>query len=125
MASNNTSNLTPEDVMDIYDRAHSGDKQVKIAADYSVSQATVSGIKRGYYWNEITGHVRTRPLSNRQDRIMEIYAEYWERKVSVPDIAARFGVSLTTVYDIRNGKTGAKLTGHPNPKIRKRDRVAL
>lgn len=124
MASNNTSVLTPEDVLDIYDRAHSGDKQSKIASDYSVSQATVSGIKRGYYWNEVTGHVRTRPLSARQDRILDIYSEYWDKKQPVPEIAARFGVSLTTVYDIRNGKIGHKITGHPNPKLRKPRKVA-
>lgn len=120
MANNNAGVLTAEDALDIYTRAHSGEKQVDIAKDHVISQATVSGIKRGYYWNQVTGHERFRPLTTRQDRIRDIYAEYWDNKLPVPEIAARFGVSLTTVYDIRNGKTGAKLTGHPNPKIRTR-----
>lgn len=105
--------LTAEDALDIYTRAHSGESQVAIALDHVISQATVSAIKRGVYWNQVTGHERVRPLTARQDRIMDIYSEYWEKKRPVPEIAKRFGVALTTVYDIRNGKTGAWLTGHP------------
>ena len=112
--------LSPEDALDIYTRARSGEKQKDIAKDHVISQATVSGIKCGYYWNEVTGHERTRPLSERQLRVLDIYSEYWDKKQPVPAIAERFGVSTTTVYDIRNGTIGAKLTGHPNPKIRKR-----
>jgi len=108
-----TNVLTPEDVLDIYGRAWSGESQTAIAKDHVISQATVSSIKRGYYWNDVTGHGRARPASAREDRIRDIYAAYWEQKRPVPEIAARFGVSLTTVYDIRRGKVGAKLTGHP------------
>lgn len=111
--------LTPEDALDIYTRAHSGESQTQIAKDHVVSQATVSSIKHGYYWNDVTGHMRSR-RSARHERILSIYAEYWEKKQPVPAIAERFGVSLTTVYDIRNGTVGAKLTGHPNPKTRLR-----
>lgn len=121
MANNQKGVLTPEDVLDIYDRAHSGDRQVKIASDYAISQATVSGIKRGYFHTEITGHEPFYPPTARQDRIMDIYSEYWDKKVPVPEIAEKFGVSLSTVYDIRRGLVGAKFTGHPvTPKIRKR-----
>jgi hypothetical protein len=117
---NNHCILTPEDALDIYVRAHAGERQADIARDHVISQATVSGIKRGLYWNAVTGHERVRPLTANQDRIRDIYAEYWEKKQPVPVIAARFGVSLTAVYDIRSGATGAKLTGHPNPKLRTR-----
>lgn len=117
---NNNNILTPEDALDIYQRAHAGEKQGDIARDHVISQATVSGIKRGLYWNEVTGHERVRPLTARQERIREIYAAYWEKKQPVPAIAARFGVSMTAVYYIRNGATGSKLTGHPNPKSRPR-----
>jgi hypothetical protein len=113
--------LTPEDVLDIYELAWSGDNQTQIAKDYAVSQATVSGIKLGYYWNEVTGHERHRPLTPRQERIMDIYSAYWDSKRTVPDIAAEYGVSLSTVYDIRRGLVGARVTGHPTtPKIRKK-----
>ena len=111
--------LTPKDVLDIYDRAWAGEKQSSILKDHVVSQATVTGIKRGYYHNTITGHERTRPLSSNQERTLAIYSAYWVSKRPVPEIAAEFGLSLSSVYDIRNGKTGANLTGHPNPKQRK------
>ena len=112
--------LTPEEALEIYKQAHAGVKQVDIAREFVVSQATVSGIKRGYYWTEVTGHERTRPMTARQDKVIEIYSAYWEEKRPVHEIAARFGVSLTTVYDIRRGRTGSKYTGHPNPMVRKR-----
>lgn len=116
----NHSVLTPEDALAIYERATSGERQAKIAHDFAVSEATVSGIKCGYYWNEITGHERVRPLTARQELVLAIYSAYWDRKLPVPAIAREFGVARTTVYDIRNGTTGAKLTGHPFPKPRKR-----
>ena len=119
MASNNQSVLTPEDVLDIYNRAWAGEKQSSILKDHVISQGTVTGIKRGYYWNDVTGHERTRPLTPRQTRIKDIYAAYWVSKRPVPEIAEEFGVSLAAVYDIRNGRTGAKLTGHPTPRARK------
>jgi hypothetical protein len=117
---NNHSILTPEDALDIYRRAHAGERQAAIAADHVISEQTVSAIKCGYYWNDVTGHERVRPLTARQDRTLAIYSEYWEKKQPVPAIAEKFGVSLNTVYYIRNGATGAKLTGHPNPRLRNR-----
>lgn len=118
MANNNNGILTREDVLDIYERVYSGESQTRIAKDHMISQATVSGIKLGYYHNEITGHRRNRPLTKRQARIMDIYSAYWDEKLPVKEIAAQYGVSEGAVYDIRNGSTGAKITGHPNPKIR-------
>lgn len=117
MANNLTNKLIPEDVLDIYDRAWAGEPQSSIRKDHMISQATVTSIKHGYYWNHVTGHAKTR-ISERQGRILDIYSEYWDKKRPVPEIAAEFGVSLTCVYDIRNGKTGAQITGHPNPKLR-------
>jgi transcriptional regulator with XRE-family HTH domain len=112
MASNNRF-LTPEEVLDIYQRCKSGEKQGNIAREYVVSQATVSGIKRGYYWNDVTGEPRRRKLSPNQQRNLAIYQAYWEDKLSVKEIAARFGVSKSAVYDIRNGTTAPHVTGHP------------
>jgi hypothetical protein len=110
---NNNCILTPEDVMDIYRRCHAGEKQSDIAKDHVISQATVSGIKRGEYWNNITGHPRRRPLTPGQLTKLAIYDAYWVEKLPVKEIAVRFGVSKNTVYDIRNGTTAAHITGHP------------
>lgn len=116
--------LTPEEALEIYARSHAGESQVEIAKAFVVSQGTVSGIKRGYYWNKVTGHQRTRPLSRNQQRNMDIYSAYWDHKIPVPEIAATYGLSLTSVYDIRNGKTGSGYTGHPNPKLRRQPKHA-
>lgn len=118
MANNTNGILTREDVLDIYERAYSGESQTQIAKDHMVSQATVSGIKLGYYHWEITGQKRNRPLTKRQERILDIYSAYWDDKIPVKEIAEQYGVSMGTVYDIRNGSTGAHVTGHPRPKIR-------
>ena len=118
----NHSILTPEDALDIYERAHAGERQASIAEDHVISQATVSGIKCGYYWNDVTGHERTRPLTAQQEKTLAIYSAYWDRKLPVPAIAQEFGVSRSTVYDIRNGTTRAQITGHPHPKPRKRSK---
>ena len=116
----NHSILTPEDALHIYERAHAGERQAKIARDFVVSEATVSAIKCGYYWNEVTGHERVRPLTPRQELTLAIYSAYWDEKLSVPAIAKRFGVSTSYVYDVRNGTIRPGLTGHPFPKPRKR-----
>lgn len=116
----NHSVLTPEDALVIYERAQAGERQSVIARDFVVSEATVSGIKCGYYWNDVTGHERVRPLTEMQKLTLAIYSAYWDEKLPVPAIAKRFGVSRGMVYDIRNGTTRPEITGHPFPKPRKR-----
>lgn len=118
MANNTNGILTREDVLDIYERAHSGESQTQIAKDHTISQATVSGIKLGYYHNETTGHERRRPLTERQARILDVYSAYWDAKLPVKEIAEAYGMSMAAVYDIRNGSTGHRITGHPRPRIR-------
>lgn len=54
---NGLTTLTDEDVMAIYT---STDAQKDIALDFGVSRSTVNNIKRGYSWNQVTGHASTR-----------------------------------------------------------------
>jgi uncharacterized protein YjcR len=110
--------LEAEDVLDIYKRTHEGEKQVRIANDYGVSQSVVSGIKSGYYWSHVTGAERTRPLTSRQQRVIQIYNAYWLQKRPVREIAEEYGMSLTAVYEIRAGRVGGRYTGHPAPRNR-------
>lgn len=112
--------LTAEDALVIYERAQAGERQSAIARDFAVSEATVSAIKCGYYWNDVTGHERVRPLTPRQEQTRAIYSAYWDEKQPVHLIAQRFGVSRSHVYDVRNGTTRPEITGHPYPKARKR-----
>lgn len=113
----NAKQLTHDDVLEIFRRCQEKKElQGKIASDFAVSQATVSGIKRGQYWNRITGMPRRRPLTPLQQRTVDIYNAYWEHKRQVHEIAVEYGVTVTSVYNIRNGLVGAHLTGHPTPK---------
>lgn len=50
----NTSKLTDDQVLEIYRRAQSGERQKAIAADYNVDRSTVADIKRGKSWGWLT-----------------------------------------------------------------------
>jgi hypothetical protein len=50
--------LTEVEVLDIYERAWSGESQVQIAREYSVSKHTISAIKHGKSWQHLTKHKR-------------------------------------------------------------------
>jgi hypothetical protein len=50
----NTSKLTDEQVLEIYKRAHSGERQKMIAADYNIDRSTIADIKRGKSWSWLT-----------------------------------------------------------------------
>ena len=53
--------LTEKQVLEIYDLAHNSKlSQFKIAEAFNVKQITVSNIKTGKSWCELTGHVNTR-----------------------------------------------------------------
>lgn len=46
--------LTEADVIDIYHRAHAGERQQDVADDYGIAAATVSQIKTGKNWSWLT-----------------------------------------------------------------------
>jgi hypothetical protein len=50
--------LTEAEVLDIYQRAWSGESQIQIAREYGVSKYTVSDIKHGKSWQHLTKHKR-------------------------------------------------------------------
>jgi hypothetical protein len=50
----NSAKLTDEQVLDIYRRARSGERQRTIATEYKVDRSTVADIKRGKSWRWLT-----------------------------------------------------------------------
>jgi hypothetical protein len=62
----NTSKLTDEQVLKIYERAHNGERQKTIAADYNIDRSTIADIKRGKSWSWLTkqGPISTEPLAS-------------------------------------------------------------
>jgi hypothetical protein len=52
-ARNGMAKLSPEDVRQIYERAHAGERQRVIAADYGIGERAVSKIKTGIRWRHV------------------------------------------------------------------------
>ena len=48
--------LTEQEVLDIYRRAWSGERQTKIAAEYGIKKSLVTKIKHGLSWRHVTHH---------------------------------------------------------------------
>lgn len=53
--------LTDKEVMHIIDRLRLGHKQVRIANDFQVSEATISMIKKGRRWRHLQGGASEQP----------------------------------------------------------------
>ena len=53
--------LTEAEVIEIFTRAHAGEKQKQIADDYSIERSQVSHIKRGAAWKHMTQNLNIRP----------------------------------------------------------------
>lgn len=54
----NNSRLTDAQALDVYRRAHAGENQRTIGAEYGIGQTTVSNIKLGYVFGHVTNHHR-------------------------------------------------------------------
>lgn len=110
--------LTAEDVLAIHSRLLDGDSGVSIARDFGVSQQTVSSIRTGECWGNVTGlsprtpgeHTGRGKLS-RPD-VLAI-SEELRRGARAIDLAKQYGVSHNTIYLIRTGRIWAWLTGRP------------
>lgn len=107
--------LEEADVLAIFDRIQAGDKNVDIARDFAVSEQTISGIKTGQIWSRITG-VRYEPRKRAprnvlsDEQVLEVDAGL-RRGDTVKELASRFGVTRSVIYNIAIGKTRGQLTG--------------
>jgi hypothetical protein len=52
----NTSKLTDDQVLDIYERAHAGERQKTIASEHNIDRSTVADIKRAKSWGWLTAN---------------------------------------------------------------------
>jgi hypothetical protein len=108
--------LTVEDVVVIHERLSKGHKGADIARDFAVSQQSVSAIRTGESWGEVTGLAQgdTRPHSDRgilsRADVLAVDALLKEG-VEVAVLARIYGVSYQTIYAIRMGTSWAWLTG--------------
>lgn len=115
--------LDVEDVKAIYARILQGDRGTVIARDFAISQQTVSGIKRGKHWGEITG--LREPCAPQEktagfailtkDQVLAIDRALREGTKCAP-LSRQYGVCYTTISYIKHGITWAWLTGRPQKK---------
>jgi hypothetical protein len=131
--------LFANEAVEIY---HAGGSYTKIADYYGVHPVTVAEIKTGRTWWKVTGHPKHPDVVRNQQRdkiarinkkessdqatvkkrklgeedVMEIYTS----PASAPVLARRYGISPTTVAQIRNGRLWSRVTGHAKPKRNKK-----
>lgn len=97
--------LTKEQALEIY---RSTDKQMDLAKRFGVSQTTVSIIKNGDAWGWLTKDEERPNVLNQGSR--KSNAKLNEEKVkailndysTMREIADKYDVSLTTIYNIKN-----------------------
>lgn len=111
--------LEAEDVEIIYARLLKGDRGVKIAQDFAVSQQSISAIKTGKVWGHVTGlgepldpraHITRALLA--EEQVKEIDAALKAGTATQRELAQRYGVSDSTIYGIKTGLNWQWLTGN-------------
>lgn len=100
--------LTKEQVIDIY---YSEEKRKYLAKRYNVHPITISRIKNGINYTEITNDLdynECNDIGRNIDRLDVIDIYYDTRPIY--DIADEYGVTPTTIYNIINKKTHTDVT---------------
>jgi len=112
----NHGKLSKEQVLEIKNLFDSGLKSHIIADKFNISEYTISHIRRGNFWSNITG-IKNGDYDkgsggSKLDRfqILEV-KELLENKVPVEIIAEQFNLDTTSIYNIRAGKTYTNYTG--------------
>jgi|SaaInlV_200m_DNA_3_1039701.scaffolds.fasta_scaffold02567_5 predicted DNA-binding protein YlxM (UPF0122 family) len=108
--------LVKEQLLEIKNLFGLGVKSRIIAEQFDVSEGTISNIRRGNFWSNITG-IKNGDYNNGSggSKLTKFQAidvkDMLEDKVSVDIIANKFGLDITSIYNIRAGKTYTEYTG--------------
>lgn len=89
--------LTDEEVLSIF--KGSGNHE-ELADKYNVSRSTVSHIKSGKTWGDVTGKTYKKTKFMDKETVLEVY----HSEGTYREIASKFNVSCSTVSDIKNRK---------------------
>jgi HNH endonuclease len=98
------SKLTECQVIEI---SKSDKNQIELAEEYGVAQATISAIKRGATWRQVTNFEQSETRRIGRDLVMDIFRTDLPQK----DISEKFGVDFRLVSDIKSGVSYNKYTG--------------
>lgn len=106
--------LSEDDVLFIHAALRDGESQPSLAADFGVTQQTISAINTGKAWGEITG----RPLvttANAQLTVEDVRAIDMALRAGIPGkvIAEDYAVSEQAISNIKRGRNWTWVTGRP------------
>jgi DNA-directed RNA polymerase specialized sigma subunit len=127
---NNSSNLTNEQVKEIYDLTwNSRLKHSYIANKYKISSAYVSKIKSGTVWTHIIKTGRLEESYNykklNKNEVIEIYKLAWSKTTTLRHIGEMYGVKTSNVSAIKNRRIWRDTTKHINVNMPKSPQPSL
>jgi hypothetical protein len=99
--------LTKEQILEIDQRLRDGEKGNPTAKAYGVSSATITGIKTGKSWSELTGRIYVPKQRLTKAQVLEID----QRDENTDDLAKEYGVSSATIQRIKSGQGWSHITG--------------
>lgn len=87
----------------------------EIAKDYNIHHSTVSRIKNNSTYKVINKEIEKRHCGKKLDKekVLKIY----NSNTSVLDLAKEYNVSARTIYEIKEGRTWSKITGHKKENL--------
>jgi hypothetical protein len=109
--------LSEDDVLFIHAALRDGETQPALAADFGVTQQTISAINTGKAWGEITG--RTLLTSAKaQLTVEDVRAIDVALRAGVPGriIAEDYCVSEQAISNIKRGRNWTWITGRPSTR---------
>ena len=100
--------LTTKEVLQIRNLCHDGISDHEIADRFNIPFLLVNRIVTGRTWKYTEGYIDNRGRNFhgklREENIKEI-RQYLKQKISCREIAIKYGVSRSTIQDIKSGKT--------------------
>lgn len=102
--------LTDEVVLAIY---HSTETSTALARTYGIGMTTVGNIRAGRTWTHLTRSAgEPKPTRRRTELTDEVALAIYHSTDTYQATAQTYEVSLSTVANIRSGRTWAHVTGH-------------
>jgi hypothetical protein len=95
---NGRARLTNIQVLEIYRRAVAGECQKDLATEFGVSWVTISHIKKGQTWAELTGATYEQNRVVVTDDLVKRMQAARRAGAGLPEIQRRFGVSKATAF---------------------------
>lgn len=109
--------LTEDDVLAIHDALQHGESQPALAADFGVTQQTISAINTGKFWGDVTGKVLV-TSARAQLTVEDVRAIDVALRAGIPGrvIAEDYAVSEQAISNIKRGRNWTWITGRTSTR---------